>query len=207
MTNTGRTHFKKGHTPWNKGLTKETDEKVKKMYDHPHIREKREPMKEETKEKISVGNKGQKRTLEQRKNMSDGQKRRAPRTPVSDETRQKMREITINKLKKTNGECIPFYNPKACVLFERLNRKLYLNLQHAENGGEFQIIGYFLDAYDRELNLAIEFDEKHHKKGHQIEKDKIRQENIVKTLGCEFIRVTEDDWFCDICEKIEKILE
>jgi len=26
--NTGRTHFKKGHIPWNKGLTKETDKRV-----------------------------------------------------------------------------------------------------------------------------------------------------------------------------------
>ncbi len=28
MTNTGRTHFKKGHIPWNKNLTKETDERL-----------------------------------------------------------------------------------------------------------------------------------------------------------------------------------
>lgn len=31
IRNTGRTHFKKGHIPWNKGLTKEIDKRVAKI--------------------------------------------------------------------------------------------------------------------------------------------------------------------------------
>ena len=34
QTNTGRTHLKKGHTPWNKGLTKEKDKRVKCISDN-----------------------------------------------------------------------------------------------------------------------------------------------------------------------------
>ena len=36
-------------------------------------------------------------------------------------------------------------------------------IQHAENGGEFYTgIGYWLDAYDKEKNIALEYDEPKH---------------------------------------------
>jgi len=35
-------------------------------------------------------------------------------------------------------------------------------LQHAENGGEFEVAGYYLDGYDKNLNIAFEYDEPGH---------------------------------------------
>ena len=48
---------------------------------------------------------------------------------------------------------------------------------------------YYIDWYVPELNLAIEFDEEHHK--HNIDKDRIRQKRIESELGCKFIRYTD----------------
>lgn len=36
------------------------------------------------------------------------------------------------------------------------------NLRHAENGGEIIKFGYFLDAYDEEKNIVVEYDEPRH---------------------------------------------
>lgn len=48
---------------------------------------------------------------------------------------------------------------------------------------------YIVDFYIPQLELVIEYDEKHHKK--QIKDDKIRQEYIEEKLGVQFIRVNE----------------
>lgn len=61
---------------------------------------------------------------------------------------------------------------------------LTLNTQH-------HVLNYRLDGYIPSLNLAIEYDEEHHK--HNIEKDKHRQTIIEKESGCDFIRLSELD--------------
>jgi very-short-patch-repair endonuclease len=61
------------------------------------------------------------------------------------------------------------------------------NGRHALNGGELQVLQYFVDYYEPDLNLVIEWDEPHHK--YRREKDKIRQERIEKKLNCIFIRI------------------
>jgi very-short-patch-repair endonuclease len=48
---------------------------------------------------------------------------------------------------------------------------------------------HFLDWYVPELNIAIEFDEEHHK--YQTNEDRIRQKRIEGELGCRFIRYTD----------------
>ena len=54
---------------------------------------------------------------------------------------------------------------------------------------QFRVLNYFVDGYIKELNLAIEIDEKYHE--NQKEKDKNRQDLIENELGCKFIRIKD----------------
>ena len=69
----------------------------------------------------------------------------------------------IEYIKRTgNGEFGQHFSKKACEYINNLNNEMGWNLIHALNGGEKQVCGYFLDGYDEELNIAFEYDEKHH---------------------------------------------
>jgi hypothetical protein len=110
------------------------------------------------------------------------------------ETIKKMRIAAINYIKNKNGSIVPRYNYKACKFFDDLSKEHNWNLRHAENGGEFYIkdLGYFLDAYDKNRNIVVEYDEpQHYKNGVLIKKDKIRQEEIIDLLECKFYRYNE----------------
>ena len=50
----------------------------------------------------------------------------------------------------------PNYNPYACEIIELFNKNYEFNFQHAENGGEVCIDGYWPDGFDKELGLIIE---------------------------------------------------
>lgn len=95
----------------------------------------------------------------------------------------------------------PRYNSNACVLFEQINDTFKWNGQHAENGGEFYIkeLGYWVDYYEPNLNLVIEYDEKHHKNQKKNLHDINRQEKIIKHLNCKFYRIHETQTFSDVC--------
>ncbi|GGA69493.1 DUF559 domain-containing protein [Ornithinibacillus halotolerans] len=54
---------------------------------------------------------------------------------------------------------------------------------------QYKVDNYIVDFYIPQLELVIEYDEKHHKE--QIKDDKIRQEYIEEKLGVQFIRVNE----------------
>lgn len=55
---------------------------------------------------------------------------------------------------------------------------------------QYVVLSYRIDYYIPELNVAIEYDENSHK--HYLDKkDKIRQLEIEKELGCKFIRVSD----------------
>lgn len=115
------------------------------------------------------------------------------RKPFDREHLSKVRNNYLNVLRERKGQLTPNYNFKACELFEQINKEFGWNGQHAENGGEKFVDGYWIDYYEPSLNLVIEFDEKYHK--YRSEKDKLRQEDITKALSCKFIRIKEtDDW-------------
>ena len=111
------------------------------------------------------------------------------------ETKEKMRESAINYLKSNKDFKGPRYNKNSINFIKQLNKEKGWNLQHAENGGEFEISGYFLDGYDRELNIVFEYDEPRHYKdvNNSIlnEKDLERQRIIIETLKCDFYRYNE----------------
>ena len=114
----------------------------------------------------------------------------------SDETKRKNREATIKYIENHCGGISAHYNKKACKYINELNERNGWNLIHAENGGEYQIHGYFLDGYDPLLNIAFEYDEKNHYMDVENNilktKDIKRQNEIIKTLNCDFYRYNEE---------------
>ena len=72
---------------------------------------------------------------------------------------------------------------------------------------QYIVIGYFLDGYVPELNLAIEVDESHHyDNGILNKKDIQRQKEIEKELKCEFIRIKDKDVHIEGLTKWGKIV-
>ena len=67
--------------------------------------------------------------------------------------------------------------------------------QHAENDGEVLCLGYWLDGYDKNLNIVFEYDEPKHyiDKENNILRDYDikRQTRIIEKLKCEFWRYNE----------------
>lgn len=89
----------------------------------------------------------------------------------------------------------PLYNKKSIEYINNLNKQNNWNLQHAENGGEICCKGYYLDGYDKELNITFEYDEPKHyiDKENNILRDYDihRMKRIKEVLGCEFYRYNE----------------
>lgn len=109
----------------------------------------------------------------------------------SDFTRQKLREARLKSMSLT-GKVVNF-NPIACKYFDELSKQNGWNLQHALNGGEIEVCGYSLDAYDKEKNIVVEYDEpKHYKNRVLREKDIKRQNKIIQSLHCMFFRYDEN---------------
>jgi len=122
-------------------------------------------MSEETKKKLSVSHTGKKMPESFRRQCVD----------------------RYLKRKLLTGKCIfPCYNQDACEYFDWLNKWVGWNGQHATNGGEKIVLGYFLDYYEPKENIVIEWDEKHHK--YIKDKDAKRQSLIKEHLGCRFFR-------------------
>ncbi len=137
-----------------------------------------------------------KETSKRLKNVSDilkGKKRGSNKYPFSDEVRKNQRLAAIKRIEKYNGQLSPAYNPNACKLIDKYGNENGYNFQHAENGGEFHIkkLGYWVDGYDKEKNIVIEIDERHHfdKNGNLLERDIKRQKEITELLKCKFIRL------------------
>jgi DNA-binding CsgD family transcriptional regulator len=109
----------------------------------------------------------------------------------SDNAKLKIRMTTLDRIKKSKlngGQLYPAYNKESISIIEDFGRENGYSFQHAENGGEYFIeeLGYWVDGYDIENNVVLEFDEDHHK--YQKEKDLKRQKEIINHLKCKFIR-------------------
>jgi hypothetical protein len=98
----------------------------------------------------------------------------------------------INRSQLIKGTIqFPNFNIQACKVIEEYGKENNYNFQHALNGGEFHIkqLGYWVDGYDANKNVVIEYYEKHHTTPKWKEKDKKRMENIIEALKCKFIIV------------------
>lgn len=128
------------------------------------------------------------------------------------ETKQKLCFLSIKRIEDRCGHVFPFYNIKACVLFDYLNAMMDWCGVYAENDGEFYIkeLGYWADYYEPSLDLMIEWDEKHHYNidGTLKEKDIQRQKEIMDFLGCKFFRIheTKSNWQLLPVEAIANLL-
>ena len=141
---------------------------------------------EESKQKMSNATKGNKAWNKGIPNPKiRGDNNPAKRTDV----REKIRIAVAKYIRQNNGVS---YNPDACKLFEEINKEMGWSGIHAENGGEKEILGYFVDYYEPNLNLVIEYDEKHHKEPKRQKSDSIRQKRIQSYLKCKFIRIPEE---------------
>ena len=126
---------------------------------------------EETKNKISSSIKGRK---------------------LSSETKYKCRLSAIKRIEKQG--IVRAFNQKACIFIDELNKEKGWNFQHAKNGGEVELYGYFVDGYDKEKNIIFEYDESHHYQinGELKHKDLVRQETIINEIEPKsFIRYDE----------------
>lgn len=98
------------------------------------------------------------------------------------------------KLSITNKSIAPRFNPMACKIIDEYGRQNGYNFQHAMNGGEFYIkeLGYWVDGYDKEKNVVIEYFENNHWHRKNKKKDLDRCYEICQHLGCELIILREE---------------
>ena len=86
----------------------------------------------------------------------------------------------------------PNYNPYACEIIDEYGKKNGYNFQHAMNGGEFTFCGYWVDGYDKEKNVVIEYYEKAHNRDTMKKRDNMREKRIKNYLKCKFIIIKEE---------------
>jgi DNA-directed RNA polymerase subunit RPC12/RpoP len=133
---------------------------------------------------------GSKRSEETRKKMSESRKG----TFRSEETRERMRisgrKRRLREIKEKCGQIMPNHNPVACEIIRWFNMYYDFNFQHAENGGEICIGGYFPDGIDEKRKTIIEIDEPRHfnPDGTYKQKD-IQRQKYLENLGYKIIRI------------------
>lgn len=135
-------------------------------------------------QKIANSNRGHRHTTRYKQKMSQYWKGR----PVSDATKTKMRQAAIRRVIDQFGATS--YNKDACIYIDNLNKEQGWNLQHAQNGGEVEVVGYLVDGYDKTRNIVFEYDEKQHFTfdGKLRNRDLKRQQIIMDHLKCDFYR-------------------
>jgi hypothetical protein len=110
---------------------------------------------------------------------------------ITDEHRKNLRVAAVKDRLLKHGKA-PNYNPYACRLIDQYGLEHGYKFRHAENGGEVYLkeIGYWLDGYDNEKNVAIEVNERrwHTNK----ERDEKRKTEIIKHLNCKLIEIWID---------------
>ena len=112
-----------------------------------------------------------------------------------DRTLKKKQLEEIERPMNTRSTTVRWLNEhkdEAEAIIEEYSKKNGYNFQHAENGGEYHIeeLGYWVDAYDKEKNTVLEYDELHHNR--QQDKDNKRQNEIINHIKCRFIRINEN---------------
>ena len=169
------------------------------------------PRPKEVIEKIRIANTGQKRSEETKQKIRDARAKQVITEEVKEKTRQRMmgnqyrtgkpdsaktrqqkRLTAIERTKEMGVEGYwPNYNKTGCKMIDEYGKENGYNFQHAENGGEYHIeeLGYFVDGYDKDKNVVVEYYEKAHK--YSKEKDDRRKKEIEDYLGCKFIIINE----------------
>lgn len=138
----------------------------------------------ETKEKMSKSRMGKNYGLIGENHPMFGRKH-------SEETKIKLRLAKIKSLEKLGKLTSPNYNPIASEFFRNLESINGWDGYYAPKNKEYYIkgLGYWVDYYEPNLNIVIEYDEKHHFRDNRLkDKDIERMINIIKLLKCQFTR-------------------
>lgn len=204
--------YGKSHTDETK---KVISKNVSEKYKNPELRERVSDIRKEwhkenmnsfkgkthsdsTKKRLSLSAKARFEDELERKRMSDRLIGNIPwnkdKTNVySEEVISKMSNSAKLRILKYGTNQIHSYNPSSIPIIEEYGKANGYKFKHAENGGEYQVpkTVFFVDGYDEENNVVIEFDEKYHFKESQQAADKKRQDIIGNILKCKFIRIDE----------------
>lgn len=201
----------KGHIPWNKGkkMSEEFCRKVSKgnmgrigWNKGGHVpKEVRRKMSESSKgqKPWNTGkkggipwNKGKKLSREVRRKMSESSKGHPGWSKEmvgiykhSEKTLKQMRESAIKRIERQsfNGRPMtPSIGNYETQILDILEETIGYPIIR-----QYKVNGYFVDGYCPDYSLAIEIDEEFH--NGQKEKDRLREENIKKELGCKFVRI------------------
>lgn len=147
---------------------------------------------EDHKRKLSIARKGVPRSETARKNSANGQVGKVH----SEETKRKMRVSKIKHIIEKNGSIRSTVNKRGCAYFDQLEQQMgWTSGRHGLRSGEFHIkeLGYFVDYYEPNLNIVVEYDEPlHYYVDNRLkEKDVKRMLQIKEHLGCRFLRYNE----------------
>jgi hypothetical protein len=104
---------------------------------------------------------------------------------LSSNHKTKLRLKALNYIEQS-GNVIPFMGKHEKYILDQLEEiyKLKIIRQY-----KIESLGFFIDGYIRELNLAIEVDEKYHNK--KTKSDRERQKLIEEALNCKFLRIED----------------
>lgn len=149
------------------------------------------PARDDVREKNRRAQLGKKLSEETKRKISESLKKNPPSKGkrMTEEAKTKLRVKRIERLTAHHGQLMPAFNPDGCKAIDEYGKLHGYNFQHAMNGGEYHIkeLGFWVDGYDPEQNVVIEYDELHHK--NRVEKDLKRQQLITEYLNCKFIRI------------------
>ena len=113
----------------------------------------------------------------------------------SQETQSRLINKLINSNRKFNTDYRKLAKENKIFWNLGLNETEILDKVEQDKGITLErqkvVCGYFVDGYDEENNVCYEVDELHHQTEEQIEKDKLREQTIIKELSCEFIRIPD----------------
>lgn len=119
---------------------------------------------------------------------------------ASSETKRKLRIAAIKRMQKQSkaGErVVPSFNFAGCEYFAKFDKFYKTNGQYATNGGEFHIkeLGYFVDYYNPDLKLIMEWDEEYHYKGGKLSKKDLDRQREIELHYSQFlfVRIRESD--------------
>jgi very-short-patch-repair endonuclease len=150
-------------------------------------------MSEETKRRMSVGKMGHSVSAQTRRKIGMATASRVPGMKGkrhSIDTRRRMRLAAIDHISMQSFGGLPMV-PR----IGKTEMKVLDTLQVASGvviDRQYPVGGFFLDGYIKDVNLAVEFDEREHR--YKKARDEFRRSEIRRELGCDFFIVDDRDW-------------